>query len=128
MKRGGILHPDLSHLIAAIGHTDYLVLADKGFPVPKDVYRINLGFMDDHPTVLQVLQGISSEMIIDRIIITQEMEDISPERVKALKNGYPSIRFEKVSHAELKDLAKQAKGVVKTGDTCPYANLIIVSG
>ena len=128
MKKTGILHPELSHMVASCGHTDYIVLADKGYPVPNGVNRINLGFMDDHPTILQVLEALSSEMKIDRLILTDEMVDMSPERVEDLKKMFPQVRIDRVSHTELKELTDTAFGVVKTADTCPYANLMVVSG
>lgn len=34
MKRGGILHPELLAVIARLGHTDRLVIADSGLPIP----------------------------------------------------------------------------------------------
>ena len=128
MKASGVLHPELSYLIAKCGHTDYFVIADKGFPAPLGVERINLGFLDDMPTVVEVLKAIKTEMIIDRIIITEEMEDISQRRVSELKQLFPDITFETTTHIELKKLSETANGVVKTGDTTPFANLIIVSG
>lgn len=128
MKKAGILHPELSQMVAACGHTDYITLADKGFPVPKGIERINLGFMDDYPTIIEVLQALSMEMDIDRLIITKEMEDISPKRMEEIKVGFPGISMERVSHSEFKKLATSAFGSVKTADTCPYANLIVVSG
>jgi D-ribose pyranase len=115
-------------MVASTGHTDYIVLADKGYPVPHGVNRINLGFLDDMPTVVEVLKAISLEMTIDRIIVTNEMYDISSERLQELRDLFPNISFEQVSHIELKELTKTANGVVKTGDTCAYANLIVISG
>lgn len=128
MKKAGILHPEISHLVASLGHTDMVVLADKGFPVPDQTKRINLGIASDLPTILQVMEVIESELSIDRIIVTEEMIDISPERYTLLRQLYPEVLFEKVTHLEFKALTKEAKGVIKTGDTCAYANMMIVSG
>ncbi|WP_257348899.1 D-ribose pyranase [Pseudalkalibacillus decolorationis] len=128
MKKVGILHPEVSHLVASLGHTDYVVLADKGFPVPDHTKRINLGITEDLPTILQVLNVIVTELQIDRIIVTEEMLDISPERFKVLHQKYPNILFEKITHQEFKELSSHSKGIIKTGDTCPYANMIVVSG
>lgn len=128
MKKAGILHPEMSHLVASLGHTEYVVLADKGYPIPNHSKRINLGITEDVPTVLQVLKVIETEFRIDRIIVTEEMLDISPERYKILQQSYPDILFEKVEHQEFKELTNHAKGIIKTGDACPYANMIIVSG
>ncbi|ASN04192.1 D-ribose pyranase [Virgibacillus necropolis] len=128
MKKAGILHPEMSHLVASLGHTDYVVLGDKGYPVPDHTKRIDLGITEDLPTVLQVLKVIETEFTIDRMIVTEEMLDISPERYKVLQQSYPNILFEKVTHQEFKELTNHSKGIIKTGDTCPYANMIIVSG
>ena len=128
MKKGGILHPDLSHVLASSGHTDYLLICDRGFPVPDEPQRIDLALVDDKPTVLDVLAAIDAEWSIDRILITDEMTLVSPQRVAELQALLPAVRFETVSHLELKRLGHGAKATIRTGDTCPYANCIIVSG
>lgn len=128
MKKSGILHPDLAHALASSGHTDYLLISDRGFPVPEEPQRIDLALVDDKPTVLDVLAAIEAEWSIDRVLITEEMELISPQRVEELRNLLPDVRFEMISHLELKRLGHGAKATVRTGDSCPYANLIIVSG
>ncbi len=128
MKKGGILHPGLSHVLASSGHTDYLLITDRGFPVPEEPQRIDLALVDDKPTVLDVLAAIDAEWSIDRILITDEMTLVAPHRVEELRVLMPNVRFETVSHLELKRLGHGAKATIRTGDTCPYANCIIVSG
>lgn len=129
MKREGILHPQLSHLLASTGHTDYLTICDAGFPVPIGPERVDLALTRNIPTVLQVLKAIQLEFLIDRIIITREMDETSPDHVQALREIVdPEVEFEVVSHLELKHLAAGARGTIRTGDTTPYANIIIVSG
>ncbi len=128
MKKGGILHPGLSHVLASSGHTDYLLITDRGFPVPEEPQRIDLALVDDKPTVLDVLAAIDAEWSIDRILITDEMTLVAPHRVEELHVLLPNVRFETVSHLELKRLGHGAKATVRTGDACPYANCIIVSG
>jgi len=128
MKKGGILHPELAHVLASSGHTDYLLVSDRGFPVPEEPQRIDLALVDDKPTVLDVLAAIDAEWSIDRVVITEEMQLVSPERVEALKTLLPDVRFEVMSHIDLKRLGHGARATIRTGDSCPYANLIIVSG
>jgi D-ribose pyranase len=128
MKKGGILHPELSHVLASSGHTDYLLISDRGFPVPEEPRRIDLALVDDKPTVLDVLAAIDAEWSIDRILITDEMTVVSPHRVEELRQLLPTVTFETVSHLELKRLGHGAKATIRTADTCPYANCIIVSG
>ena len=128
MKRGGILHPGLNHLLASTGHTDYITICDRGFPVPVGPERIDLALVDGIPTVLQVLRAIDAEWSIDRIVITQEMRDISPALVDELQAAVPGIPLETISHLELKRLGATGRATIRTGDTTPYANIIIVSG
>ncbi|HEY8446681.1 MAG TPA: D-ribose pyranase [Thermomicrobiales bacterium] len=128
MKRGGILNPALCHLLASTGHTDYFTICDRGFPVPDGPQRIDLALVDDIPTVLDVLKAVAAEWRLDRVIITREMTEVSPQRVEAMRDLLGNVPLEVMSHLELKRLAKTAKATVRTGDTCPYANIIVVSG
>jgi D-ribose pyranase len=128
MKRSGILHPGIAKLLASAGHTDYFLITDRGFPVPPEPERIDLALLDDLPTVVDVLRAVHAEFTIDRIVITEEMERFSPERAKELRSLLGDIPVEAVSHIELKRLGHDAKATIRTGDTTPYANLIVVSG
>ena len=128
MKRGGILHPGLSHLLASTGHTDYFTICDRGFPVPLGPERIDLALVDDLPTVLDVLRAVHAEWQIDRVLITHEMTEVSPGRVTELRDLLGDVPLEPVSHLELQRLAASARATVRTADTCPYANVIVVSG
>ena len=128
MKRGGILHPALSHLLASTGHTDYFTVCDRGFPVPVGPERIDLALVDDIPSVLDVVRAVHAEWAIDRVLITHEMREISPAQVEELAALLEEVPLEPVSHVELKRLAHGARATVRTGDTVPYANIILVSG
>jgi D-ribose pyranase len=128
MKRGGILHPGISHLLASTGHTDYFLITDRGFPVPPEPERIDLALVDDLPTVLNVLAAVHGEFTIDRVVIAEEMERFSPRRVEALRELLGDVPVEAVSHIELKRLGSDARATIRTGDTTAYANLIVVSG
>ncbi len=128
MKKGGILNPALCHLLASSGHTDYFTICDRGFPVPDGPPRIDLALVDDLPTVLDVLRAVAAEWAIDRVLIAQEMTEASPQRVDELRAILGDVPLQVVTHLELKRLAQTAKATVRTGDTCPYANIIVVSG
>ena len=128
MKRSGILHPALGHLLASTGHTDYFTICDRGFPVPVGPERIDLALVDGIPTVLDVLRAVQAEWAIDRVLIAHEMAEISPGRVAELGALLGDVPLEPVSHLELKRLSAMARATVRTGDTTPYANVIVVSG
>lgn len=128
MKRGGILNAQLSHLLASTGHTDYFTVCDRGFPVPLGPKRIDLALVDGLPTVLDVLRAVHAEWSIDRVLITDEMAEVSPGRVAEIAALLGDLPLERVSHLDLKRLAAGARATVRTGDTVPYANVIVVSG
>jgi len=128
MKRGGILHPGICHLLASTGHTDYFTICDRGFPVPIGPERIDLALMDDLPRVLDVLRAIDAEFAIDRIIVAAEAEQFAAIHVAALRQLREGIIVETVPHLELKHLSQQGRATIRTGDTTPYANVLVVSG
>lgn len=128
MKKGGILQPEIAYLLARTGHTDWFTVCDKGFPVPAGSERIDLALVEGIPTVLDVLRAVHAEFRIDRVLITTEMEEVSPGRVAELRALLGEVPLEAVSHVELKRLAAGGKATIRTGDTVPYANVIVVSG
>lgn len=42
MKRHGILNSHISKVLTDLGHTDMVVIADAGLPIPDGVPRIDL--------------------------------------------------------------------------------------
>lgn len=128
MKRSGILHPRISHLLASTGHTDFFTICDRGFPVPPGPERIDLALVDGIPTVLDVLRAVHAEFVIDRVVVAEEAEAVSPEHVAALRELLGDRRVMTMPHLELKALSQEARATIRTGDTTPYANIIVVSG
>lgn len=128
MKRGGILHPGICHLLASTGHTDYLTVCDRGFPVPIGPERIDLALVDGIPTVIDVLTAIHAGFGIDRIVVAVEAESVSPAWVRELRDLIAPVPVETMPHLALKALSLDARGTIRTGDTSPYANILIVSG
>ena len=133
MKKSGILHPGICELLASTGHTDYITICDRGFPVPDGPKRIDLALVDGIPTVLDVLSAVAAEWAMDRVIIAQEMQEVSPQHVSGIravldKLNLQDVPLEVVPHLELKHLSRTAKGTIRTADPTPWGNIIVVSG
>lgn len=128
MKRGGILHPAISHLLASSGHTDYFTICDRGFPVPIGPERIDLALVDGIPTVMDVIRAILPEFRLDRVLIAGEALTASPEYVDELRRLLDPVPLATVPHLELKEIAQSGRATIRTGDATPYANIVIVSG
>jgi D-ribose pyranase len=128
MKRYGILNSHISKVLADLGHTDYIVIADAGLPIPEGVKKIDLAVKTGLPSFIDVVNAIEEDMVIEKVIIASEIEDRNPEHANYLKNKFADKEIEHVSHEDFKQLTKQAKAVIRTGEITPYANCILKSG
>lgn len=128
MLRTGILNPHLLHLLARIRHTNTLVIADRGFPFWPQLETVDLSLVDDVPTVLQVLDAVRANFLIGRVYAAQEFRQHNPaERLHALTSRLAGIPLVFEPHTEFKTRVPSAIGLIRTGDTVQYANLILES-
>jgi D-ribose pyranase len=134
VKRGAILHPDLSRVVASLGHGDALAIADAGLPVPPGVERIDLAYAPGKPAFLEVLEAVLAEMEVERAVVAAEIETVTPPTFwRPLRDRLQSLPkvarrgIELVPHEELKRLTRAARAVVRTGEFTPYANAILCS-
>ena len=128
MKKSGILHPDLSQVIASMGHTDRLAIADAGLPIPDDVPRIDLALVAGVPGFLQTVQAVLGELQVERAVIAEEMRARSPAVLDGVQRLLGKVPIDRVSHEEFKRLLHEVRAVVRTGEQTPYANIILQSG
>jgi D-ribose pyranase len=56
------------------------------------------------------------------------MVQVSPARVTEIRALLGDVPLQVVTHIELKRLAPEGRATVRTGDSVPYANIILVSG
>lgn len=122
MKKSGVLNAELAHVIATLGHGDMLVLGDAGLPVPPGVPCIDLAVTPGVPRLWPVLDAVLSEMEVERAVIAEEARAIAGEFEARL--GV----FDRVSHEAFKEMSADARAVVRTGETTPYANVALISG
>ena len=123
-----VLNPQLLSLLARVRHTNALVIADRGFPFWPLLETVDLSLVDDVPTVLQVLAAARPNFKIGQVFMAKEFIAQNSRRTRsqflqALK-GIP-VAFE--PHVEFKKRVPQAVGLIRSGDTIQYANMILVS-
>ena len=128
MKLGGVLNHRLSMVIAEMGHTDGLTVADAGLPVPPEVERIDLAVSAGVPSFAQVLEAVASELRVEEIVVAQEAIEANPAALRALEASFPGVPLIAVPHVEFKALTRETRAVVRTGECSPYANAILRSG
>lgn len=128
MKKSGILNADLIRVIATMGHTNRLVIADSGLPIPNGVQRIDLALATGIPSFLQTLEAVLAELQVEGAVVAEEMRHRSPQLYEATRRLLGGIRLEHVPHESFKALLPEVRAVVRTGDQTPYANVILQSG
>ena len=120
MKKSGLLHADLSRLVASLGHGDLLVIADAGLPVPPGVACIDLAVTHGVPTFQQVLDAVLLEMQVETCAMATE----APQDLRALAPLPPRL----MDHDAFKAESRNARAIVRTGAVTPYANIALYAG
>lgn len=128
MKRGGILHGELSHVVAQLGHTDLLAVADAGLPIPDGVRRVDLALVPGVPGFLQTVRALLDEIVVERAVIAREMASRNPGLHRELREVLSGVPLEEVPHEEVKRRVAGARAVVRTGEWTPYANVLLQCG
>lgn len=131
MKKTPLLNIALSRLIASLGHGDVLVIGDAGLPVPPGVELIDLALTQGIPDFISTLNVVLSEMQVESHVLADEILLARPAPLQALEQlsaqGVIGQR-RLLSHEAFKQLSRQARAVVRTGECQPYCNIALIAG
>ncbi|KUP36250.1 ribose ABC transporter [Bacillus halotolerans] len=128
MKKHGILNSHLAKLLADLGHTDKIVIADAGLPVPDGVLKIDLSLKPGFPAFRDVAAVLADEMAVEKVIVASEIKVSNPENASFIETLFSEEAVDCLPHEEFKELTKEAKAVIRTGEFTPYANCILQAG
>src|SRR5437899_7380715 len=124
-----ILNPQILSLVARVRHTNALVIADRGFPFWPEIETVDISLANDIPTVLQVLAAIRSDFNAAQAVMAREfLKNNSAATRGAFAKALAGIPTLHEPHVTFKKREPGAIGLIRTGDTVQYANLILVSG
>lgn len=130
MKKNGILNSDISSVLSYMGHTDTITIGDCGLPIPENVERIDLSLTFGEPPFIRVLELVLADMKVEKITLAEEIKTQNPDmldKINMLFNGQ-NVEVEFVPHTEFKNKTKNSCAIIRTGETTPYANIILQSG
>jgi len=129
MLKTGILNPRILSLLARVRHTNTLVIADRGFPFWPALETVDISLADDIPTVLQVLAALRPNFSAAQAFMAREfLRENTPATRARFANALAGIPTAHEPHRQFKKRVPGAIGLIRTGDTIQYANLILVSG
>ncbi len=128
MKKSKILSKDLNNAIASMGHGDYLIISDAGFPVPEEK-RVDLAIQQDVPSIMDILDLIIDDFIYEMVIVAREQEENNPLLFSKIKNSCDRCEVETVPHSEIiTKFRDKAKYIIRTGAFEPWGNVVLCSG
>jgi D-ribose pyranase len=128
MIKHGILNPAVNSLVSRVRHTNTLVIADRGFPFWPEIETVDLSLVDDVPTVLQVLYALRANFVIGKAWMAREFVKSNNARTRsAFAQGLQGISVKYEPHVQFKLRVPRAVGLIRTGDTIQYANMILES-
>lgn len=127
MKKTDLLNSEISEVVARLGHTDLLVIADSGLPIPDGVKRIDIALTKGIPSFKDTLNTVLTELGVEKAYIAKEMIDKNNDLYLYLFELFGE-KLILISHEDLKAMSKNAKAIIRTGEYKPYANIILESG
>lgn len=125
---GSLLNPAIRSLMARVRHTNTLVIADRGFPFWPQVETVDISLVDGVPTVLQVVEALKAEWVFGKSYMAEEFLKINtPTSIAAFKTALARSETIFEAHVDFKKRVPGAIGLIRTGDTTQYANVILES-
>ncbi|MGZ9848326.1 D-ribose pyranase [Macrococcus psychrotolerans] len=128
MYKTGTLNSEISKVLSDLGHTDTIVIADCGLPVPKGVQKIDLAVRQGLPSFIDVVDEVARHMVIEHVTLAEEIKDSNPAVLKEVDSIMKDIPNDFVTHEQFKTLTENSKVIIRTGEATPYANIILRSG
>ncbi|WP_144781281.1 D-ribose pyranase [Macrococcoides caseolyticum] len=128
MYKTGTLNSEISKVLSDLGHTDTIVIADCGLPVPKGIQKIDLAVRQGLPSFIDVVDEIARHMVIEHVTLAEEIKDSNPAVLKEVDSIVKDIPNDFVTHEQFKTLTENSKVIIRTGEATPYANIILRSG
>ena len=126
MYKTGILNSEVSKLLSDLGHTDQIIIADCGLPVPEGVKKIDLALEFGKPSFIEVFNLIKTHMEIEQMTLAEEMMTQNTALYQTL--SVENIEIQTTSHEQFKVQSKTVKAIIRTGEAKPFANVVLTSG
>ena len=126
--KNGILNPAINSLLSRVRHTNTLVIADRGFPYWPLIETVDISLVDNIPRVLEVFQAIQGNFVIGKIMMAEEFRSANDlATIRSFEQRFKDIALSFEPHQQLKQRVPSAIGLIRTGDTIQYANIILES-
>lgn len=124
----GTINPEINSLLSRVRHTDTLIISDWGFPHMAGVETIDISLIAGVPRVVDVLRAIRLNFNCGKAVMASEFrETSSAETLRCYEEALNGVSIAWKPHALLKSRAKGAVGIIRTGDTTRFGNVLLES-
>jgi L-fucose mutarotase len=132
-----LLHADLLHALAAMGHGDELVIVDANFPAASIGRRLVHAAGADSPAMLDaVLTVFPLDTYVTPAALTMAVvgdAEALPEPVREFaavftRHGLGDAEIGHLERGAFYERARGAFAIVRTGELRPYGNILLVKG
>lgn len=132
-----LLHADLLHTLALMGHGDELAIVDGNFPAASVGRRlVQVAGATASATLEAVLTVFPLDTVVAPAAFTMEVvgdPEAVPEPVREFAaafthHGLADAEIGHLSRAAFYERARGAFAVVRTGERRPYGNILLVKG
>lgn len=128
MLKSGILNPSINSLLSRVRHTNTLVIADRGFPFWPEIETVDISLVDGIPSVLDVLNAIRQNFVVGKAWMAEEFLANNSKAVSdQFAAAFEGVTLAHEPHVEFKRRVPMAIGLIRTGETIQYANMILES-
>ncbi|MDZ4658082.1 MAG: D-ribose pyranase [Bythopirellula sp.] len=128
MLKTGILNPQINALLSRVRHTNTLVIADRGFPFWPTIETVDISLIDGIPSVLEVLRAVRQNFVVGKAWMADEfLVNNTKQMIDQFAAAFEGVELLHESHVELKRRVPHAIGLIRTGETIQYANMILES-
>lgn len=126
MKKQGILNRELAGIFARLGHTDKIVIADCGLPIPDGVTCIDLAYKLGEPGFIAILEVVLEDLKVEHSYLAEEIKTANETIHTSILQNVGPVTY--ISHDQFKKMSSEAKVIIRTGEMTPYANIMLQSG
>ena len=128
MKKHGILNREIASILARLGHTDTIMIADCGLPIPEETRCIDVSLNLGTPDLITVLRAVTGDMKIERATLAEEIQTNNPTVHQQVSDCLADIPKHYTTHENLKKHSKDSKVIIRTGEATPFSNVLLQSG
>lgn len=124
----GTINPEINSLLSRVRHTDTLIISDWGFPHMAGVETIDISLVAGVPRVVDVLRAIRLNFNCGKAMMASEFRAVSSaETLRCYEDALDGVSIAWEPHTLLKSRAKSAVGIIRTGDTTRFGNILLES-